>query len=332
MVRFLVRLLLLFAFVAALAVAGFAWWAMRPLALTTERVDFTVAPGAGLRHIAHELNQAGVPTQPELFVALARLTGLDTRIKAGGYEVTPNDSMWKLLQRMAQGDVTHARITFIEGWTYRQIRQELRRHPDIRQTLDETSDQELLERLELKAIRPEGLFFPDTYSFAKGSADFEILRRAAIAMQQQLALAWELRQPELPLASPYELLIMASIIEKETGHEAERARISGVFANRLRVNMPLQTDPTVIYGMGENFDGIIRRRDLQTDTLWNTYTRRGLPPTPIASPGRRSLLAAAQPESHRYYYFVSRGDGTSEFSPDLATHNRHVSRYLRGGR
>src|SRR5690606_1888922 len=248
------------------------------------------------------------------------------------YEVTSADSVWRLLQRMAQGDMSHARITFIEGWTYRQIREELRRHPDIRQTLTDVSDQTLLERLGASATHPEGLFFPDTYSFAKGSADFDVLRRAYVALQQQLDAAWQARSGGLQAASPYELLIMASIVEKETGHEPERARISGVFDNRLRIGMPLQTDPTVIYGMGERYQGRITRNDLQTDTLWNTYTRRGLPPTPIANPGRASLMAAAQPEQHKFLYFVSRGDGSSEFSPDLDTHNRNVSRYLRGGR
>lgn len=330
--RFLVRLLLLLAFAIVLALAAFAWWAMRPLPLPAERVDFTVAPGMGMRGIARELERAGVPAQADLFSVLARVSGLDTRIQAGGYELTSSDSMWTLLQRLSQGDVTHARITFIEGWSYRQIREELRRNPNIRQTLDGVDDAQLLERLGVPASHPEGLFFPDTYSFAKGSADFEILRRASLAMQQQLDRAWQQRVEGLPLASPYELLIMASIIEKETGSKADRARVSGVFANRLRIGMPLQTDPTVIYGMGENYTGVIRRSDLQTDTRWNTYTRRGLPPTPIASPGRLSLEAAAQPETHKYLYFVSRGDGTSAFSPDLATHNRYVSRYLRGGR
>ena len=332
MLRFLTRLLLLLAFAVVLAVAAFAWWALRPLELPADRVDFTVAPGAGVRSIALQLQEAGVAVDPRLFALLARGSGLDTQIKAGGYEITRGDSVWRLLQRMAQGDMTHARITFIEGWTYRQIRDELRRHPDIRQTLTDIDDPVLLERLGAAATHPEGMFFPDTYSFAKGSADFDILRRAHMALQQQLDAAWQARAKDLPLASPYELLIMASIVEKETGHEPERARISGVFANRLRVGMPLQTDPTVIYGMGESYEGRITRQDLQTDTLWNTYTRRGLPPTPIANPGRASLMAAAQPEQHKFLYFVSRGDGTSEFSTDLNAHNRNVSRYIRGGR
>lgn len=332
MLRFITRLLLLLGFVVMLTAGAFAWWALRPLDLPEEKLDFTVAPGTGVRAIATQLRKEGVDVDPRLFALLARGSGLDRQIKAGGYEATREDSIWRLLQRMAAGDMSHARITFIEGWTYRQIRDELRRHPDIRQTLDGESDAALLQRLGADAAHPEGLFFPDTYSFAKGSADFDVLRRAHTALQEQLEQAWQQRAEGLPLENPYELLIMASIVEKETGHEPERARISGVFANRLRIGMPLQTDPTVIYGMGERYDGRITRRDLQTDTRWNTYTRRGLPPTPIASPGRASLLAAAQPEQHRFLYFVSRGNGTSEFAIDLNEHNRNVSRYIRGGK
>lgn len=332
MLRFIVRLLLLLSFACVLAIAAFAWWAWRPLPLPADKVDFTVAPGTGVRGIASELARVNVPVQADMLAALARFGGLDTKIKAGGYEITRDDSIWKLLQRMAQGDVTHSRITFIEGWTYRQVRDEIRRHPDLRQTLDGVDDAALLETLGLGAEHPEGLFFPDTYSFAKGSKDVEVLRRSALALEQQLTRAWEGRAEGLPLKTPYELLIMASIVEKETGHEPERNRISGVFANRLRVGMPLQTDPTVIYGMGEAYVGRITRRDLQTDTPWNTYTRPGLPPTPIAIVGRKSLAAAAHPENHKFYYFVSRGDGTSEFSLNLSEHNRHVNRYLRGGR
>ena len=332
MLRFLVRLLLLLAFAVVLAVAAFAYWALRPLPLPAERVDFTIPPGSSMRAVARELQDAGIDAQPDLFVALTRATGLDRQVKAGSYEVTQADSMWRLVQRLAQGDVTYARITFIEGWTYAQIRDALSRHPDVRQTLQGVDDATLLARLGDEAAQPEGLFFPDTYTFAKGSTDFDILRRAWLAQRQQLERAWEGRDPKLPLATPYDMLIMASIIEKETGHGPERARISGVFANRLRVGMPLQTDPTVIYGMGEKYAGTLTRRDLQTDTPWNTYTRAGLPPTPIANPGRAALAAAAHPETHDYLYFVSRGDGTSAFSPDLATHNRYVLRYQRGER
>lgn len=331
MLRFLVRLLLLLAFALALAAAGFVYWAARPLPLPAERVDFSIAPGSGMRTVARALNDAGLDVQPDLFVALSRGSGLDTQVKAGGYEVRQGDSLWDLLQRMAAGDVTHARITFIEGWSYRQVRDALARHPDVAQTLQGVDDATLLARLGETETHPEGLFFPDTYSFAKGSSDFDILRRAWQAQRDQLAKAWAERDPDVPWKTPYEMLIMASIVEKETGHSPDRAKVAGVFANRLRINMPLQTDPTVIYGMGDSYTGTLTRKHLQIDSRWNTYTRPGLPPTPIANPGRASLEASAHPERHKYFYFVSRGDGTSAFSQDLATHNRYVYRYIRGG-
>lgn len=327
MLRFLFRFLSLLVLLAVVAGAAAAYLALRPLALPTERVDFSIPPGSGMRTAAAQMREAGIKVHPDFFVAMSRFSGLDRKVQAGGYEATSADSLWTLLQRMAQGDVTHARITFIEGWTYQQIRAALQRHPDVRQTLDTVDDATLLERLGVDASYPEGLFFPDTYSFAKGSTDFNILRRAAHAQQEQLEAAWASRADDLPLKTPYELLIMASIIEKETGLKSDRQRVSGVFANRLRIDMPLQTDPTVIYGMGERFQGNITRADLKTDTPWNTYTRRGLPPSPIANPGRASLDAAAHPEAHRYLYFVSRGDGTSEFSTSLSDHNRHVRRF-----
>ncbi|GAA5235739.1 endolytic transglycosylase MltG [Verticiella sediminum] len=331
MLRFVFRLLLLALVLAALAIGAFVYWAARPLPLPAARVDFSIPPGSGMRAVARHLNEAGIAVQPDLFVVLSRVSGLDTQVKAGGYEVTQGDSLWQVLQRMAAGDVTHARITFIEGWTYRQFRDALQRHPDVRQTLDGVDDQQLLQRLgETEAKHAEGLFFPDTYSFAKGSSDFDILRRAWQAQHDQLAQAWASRVPDLPWKSPYELLIMASIVEKETGHKIDRAKVAGVFVNRLRVKMPLQTDPTVIYGMGEAYTGTLLRRHLREDSEWNTYTRPGLPPTPIANPGRASLDAAAHPESHKYYYFVSRGDGSSAFATDLANHNRNVNRYIRG--
>src|SRR5690606_18127301 len=217
--RIFFRLLLLAIFAAVIATAVFVYWAVRPLPLPAEKVDFTIAPGTTVRGIARELQNAGVQIEPALFAGLARISGQDKRIKAGSYELTTSDSVWGLLQRMAEGDVTYARITLIEGWTYQQMRDALARHPEIKQTLVETSDAELLARLGEEVKHPEGLFFPDTYTFAKGSSDFEILRRAHLAQQQQLQKAWESRLPDLPLKSPYELLILASIIEKETGLE-----------------------------------------------------------------------------------------------------------------
>lgn len=324
-------LLLLTVVLAGAGAVGGAWyWMNRPMQLAADRVDFVVDPGSTPRAIARTLNDAGVPVWSTGFVWLARLSERDKMIKAGGYQAINGDSPWLLLERLARGDMSQRQITFLEGWTFRQIRNALRENPDVKQTLGETSDEQLMERLGSTIKHPEGLFFPDTYIFTPGSSDYDILRRAYQEGQRVLAAAWEKRAPDLPMATPYEALIMASIVEKETGHGPERTRVSGVFANRLRIGMLLQTDPTVIYGMGEAYEGRIRKRDLQTDTPWNTYTRPGLPPTPIAAAGRAAILAAVQPEKHKFLYFVARGNGTSEFSANLSDHNRNVSRFILG--
>ena len=329
--RTLFLMLVLLAFVAAAATVGLAWrWAHQPVPLAAERIDFVVQPGSAPRAVARTLAQAGIPVWEDGFIWMARLTEQDKLIKAGGYEAVQGDSPWLLLQRMARGDMSQRQITFVEGWTFRQIRDALRNHPDVKQTLDGVSDEALMARLGSGIEHPEGMFFPDTYVFTPGSSDFDILRRAYQAGEQVLQKFWADRSPDLPLATPYEALILASIIEKETGDGADRARIGGVFVNRLRRGMLLQTDPSVIYGMGTAYEGRIRKRDLQTDTPWNTYTRPGLPPTPIAASGRAALQAATHPESHDFYYFVSRGNGTSEFSRNLNEHNRNVSRYILG--
>ncbi|ARP94245.1 endolytic transglycosylase MltG [Bordetella genomosp. 13] len=329
--RYLFLLFVLLPLVAAAVAAGLAWrWAHEPVPLAGERVDFVVQPGSTPRAVARTLAEAGIPVWEEGFVWMARLTEQDTLIKAGGYEAKQGDSPWLLLRRLARGDMSQRQVTFVEGWTFQQMRNALRNHPDVKQTLDDVSDEALMQRLGAAIPHPEGMFFPDTYVFTAGSTDFDILRRAYQAGEQVLQKAWAERAPDLPLATPYEALILASIIEKETGDGADRARISGVFINRLRRGMLLQTDPSVIYGMGAAYDGRIRKRDLQTDTPWNTYTRPGLPPTPIAAPGRAALRAAIQPESHTFLYFVSRGDGTSEFARNLGDHNRNVSRFILG--
>lgn len=312
--------------------AGSAWyWTERPVAMDGDRVDYIIERGSSPRAVVRLLNEAGIHVNETGFLALARLTGDDKRIQAGAYEATRGDTPRALLARMANGDMVQARITFIEGWTYKRMRAAIADHEYIRQTLADDDDAALLERLGAPArFRLEGLFYPDTYVFVPGTTDFDILRRAYAAQMQILESLWEQRDPDLPLASPYEALILASIIEKETGHTQDRRRVAGVFINRLRRNMPLQTDPTVIYGMGDAYQGRIRKADLQADTPWNTYTRGGLPPTPIANVGRASLEAALHPEKHDYYYFVSRGDGTSEFSRTLTAHNRAVAKYILG--
>ncbi len=326
--------LLLFAALAGLAASAAAWyWATkRAVPMNAERIDYLVEPGSSPHGVARAMNEAGIRIDQRAFVVLARLTELDRQLKAGAYEAKKGDTPWQLLERMAQGDMTLTRLTLVEGWTYQQIRGVLRASPDVKQTLDGVSDQELLQRLGAEQSHPEGLFYPDTYVFTPGTTDFDILRRAYHAQMQQLDKLWAEREPDLPLSSPYEALILASIVEKETGHSADRARVAGVFVNRLRIKMPLQTDPTVIYGMGEAYEGRIRKRDLQADTPWNTYTRGGLPPTPISSSGLASLHAVLNPEKHKYLYFVSRGDGTSEFSETLLAHNRAVSKYILGQR
>lgn len=340
--KFLLFLILPLILAAATAVGSAYYWAHRPLVLPAERVDILVPPGSTPASIAKLMNQAGVAVNQQAFVVMARLGELDKTLKAGGYQIQRGDSAWMVLRRMANGDMTQRQLTIVEGWTLKQIRSALAQHPDIKQTLQQTSDAMLISQLEPAMIESikgspaetlslaEGLFFPDTYIFPIGTPDLEILQRAARAQQQVLTRAWETRQPGLPLKSPYEALILASIIEKETGKSSDRTRISGVFVNRLRLNMPLQTDPSVIYGMGDSYTGKIRKQDLQTDTPWNTYTRNGLPPTPIASAGRAALIAALQPEKHQFLYFVSKGDGNSAFSTSLTEHNKNVSTYILG--
>ncbi len=326
LLRALGALILLGILVVAGAVAAVFYY---PLPMPADKVDFVIDQGSTMRGVARQVNEAGVRVPPEALLAVARISGMDRQVKAGGYEMTRGETLWTLLNRMSRGDVTQREVAFIEGWTFRQMRAALARHPDVTQTLGTLDDAALLQTLGAGETHPEGLFFPDTYLFARGAKDVDVLRRAYRAQQKELAEIWAMRDPDLPLKSPYEALILASIVEKETGLHTDRTRIAGVFINRLRIGMPLQTDPTVIYGMGERYDGTLLRRDLREDTPWNTYTRPGLPPTPIAAPGRPSLLAAVKPEKHKFLYFVSQGDGTSAFSTDLDEHNRAVARYRR---
>lgn len=324
-------------FVVSLALMGagllaYAWhWTQHEVDMEADRIQYVVEPGSGMRAIARVMNEAGIAVHPDGLVGLARYSGMDKQIKAGAYEAQRGDTPIRLLERMARGEMVHARLTLVEGWTYQRIRQALRESPHVRQTLQDATDDEILQRLGAEGhMSPEGLFLPDTYVFVPGTVDFDILQQSYRAQQALLLEAWESRDPGLPLASPYEALILASIVEKETGLGEDRARVAGVFVNRLRRGMLLQTDPTVIYGMGDSYQGRIRRRDLQTDTPWNTYTRSGLPPTPIASPGRAALHAALNPETHKFFYFVARGDGSSQFSRTLREHNSAVAKYILG--
>ena len=316
------------------AVATGYHWVTRPLVLPSEKVDLLVPAGATPTVIARVMNQAGLDVNATAFVLLARATELDKKLKAGGYQVSRGDSIWRVLQRIALGEVTSRQVTIVEGWTLKQVRAIIFSNPDIKKTEPIWADKDIPRLIEggtaLKSYPPEGLLFPDTYIFSIGTSDTEILERAARTQQKVLDKVWQSRQDGLPLRSPYEALILGSIVEKETGKSSDRARIAGVFINRLRLNMPLQTDPTVIYGLGEAYTGRLRKVDLQTDTPWNTYTRNGLPPTPIASVGLASLQAAVQPEKHDYLYFVAKGDGTSAFAKNLPEHNRNVAQYILG--
>lgn len=301
-----------------------------PVSLTETRLLVRVPPGASLRVTAQTLNAGGVQVPSWIISGVGRLAGLSTSIKAGSYEFDRGISLWSLLRKLSRGDTSQGDVLFVEGISFREIRARLNAQPDLVHRTLALSDQAIMALLGTPNRQPEGWFFPDTYRFDKGADDSEVLGRAMAAMQKQLDLAWQGRDANLPLKTPYELLILASIIEKETGAVADRSQIAGVFMNRLRRGMRLQTDPTVIYGMGERFDGNLRKGDLQRDTAHNTYTRAGLPPTPICMPGLASLQAAAHPANTDALYFVARGDGTSQFSADLNTHNQAVNQYQRG--
>jgi len=332
MLRPLVRVAAMLA-VAAAAVAGaIGWWIHQPLPLPTSPFAFDVKPGASLRSVAGELAAAGVLPLVFPLVALARYRGADRSIKAGNYEIATGITLPELLDKLTQGDVTQTALTVIEGSTFAELAAALKSNPAIVKTVLGLPEAELARRVGLAGASVEGWFFPDTYFFAAGSPDLALLVRAHRLMRQRLDAAWERRAPDTPLKDPYAALILASIVEKETARAADRPLIASVFVNRLRIGMPLQSDPTVIYGLGAKFDGNLRRRDLDTDTAHNTYTRGGLPPTPIALPGQASLDAVVNPPPTRYLYFVARGDGTSEFSTNLPDHNRAVARFQLGRR
>jgi UPF0755 protein len=307
------------------------WWVTSPLTLRNDHAEYTFETGTSPRSVAQGWVDAGVVTQPRLLYAWFRWSGDVRRIRAGSYEVDKGVSPRELLRKMVDGDESLAKVRFIEGWTFRQLRSELAKAPALKSDTLGLSDAELMSAVGLPGRSPEGRFFPDTYSYSRGSSDLQVLKRAQIAMAQRLDAAWAQRSPDVALASPDDALKLASIVEKESAQASDRGKIAGVFHNRLRKGMPLQTDPTVIYGLGEGFDGNLRRADLLRDTPYNSYTRAGLPPTPIALPGSDSLQAATHPAATRALYFVARGDGSSEFSETLEQHNRAVSRFQRGG-
>jgi UPF0755 protein len=327
------KALLLLAAALALAVLGAAaWYPLHSLPLRDSTVQFGISAGSSLRSASQQMVRAGVLSAALPFEILTRIAGDPKNIKAGNYEIERGITPLALMRKITRGEHTAVAITFVEGWTFRQMRKALDEHPSLRHDTTGASDAEIMQKLGSEYASPEGLFFPDTFHFSAGVSDLTILRRSHELMMKQLAAQWAQRDPRVKLASPYDALILASIIEKETGKTAERATISAVFQNRLKLGMRLQTDPSVIYGLGEAFDGNLRKQDLVADGPYNTYTRVGMPPTPIAMPGLASLHAALHPAATDALYFVAKGDGTSHFSNTLQEHDRAVTRYQRAGK
>ena len=316
---------------AASAMAGgAAWWLNRPMSLSADSMELSIELGTSPREIAQAWVQAGVQESPEFLYQWFRWSGDSRKIRAGSYEVGRGVTPIELLNKMVRGDQTLAVVRLIEGWTFRQFRAELGKAEALKPATAAMTDAELMQAIGAPGVLPEGRFYPDTYAYSKGSSDVAVLKRAYRAMTRRIEAAWLERRPDSPLRSADDALVLASIVEKETGIASDRGKVAGVFINRLRIGMPLQTDPTVIYGLGAGFDGNLHKRDLLADTPYNTYTRNGLPPTPIAMPGKAALLAAVRPDPTKALYFVARGDGSSEFSSTLADHNRAVNKYQRG--
>ena len=327
--RVLLLLILLVLLAAGGTAAAVRWWLDRPLALATPTVELSIEPGVSPREVAAAWVSAGVQTDARWLYHWFRFSGDARRIRAGSYELEPGITPRTLLAKMVQGDEAFERVRLVEGWTFRQFRAALAAAPHLKPAGAALGEADLMAAIGQPGVPAEGRFFPDTYLYSRGVSDLTVLRRAARMQSQRLAAVWAERAADLPIQTPEQALVLASIVEKETGRAADRGLVAGVFANRLRIGMPLQTDPTVIYGLGEAFDGNLRKRDLLTDTPYNTYTRRGLPPTPIAMPGLASLRAAVQPAPTDALYFVARGDGSSVFSKDLAAHNRAVNQFQR---
>jgi UPF0755 protein len=334
--RAVLRLVLSALAVAALLAGSVWWWAGQSLTLPADAqsVGLVLPAGSSARTVAQTVagtgiqNPAGLP--PSALYWYFRLSGKASALKAGSYEVGQGDTPRSLLAKLVGGQQALDSVTIVDGWNIRQLRAALAEAENLKPDTKALSNEALMAKLGKPGLHPEGRFYPDTYSYAKGSSDLVVLQAASKALDKQLAAAWEARQPNLPVKTPEQALVLASIIEKETGKPSERAEIGGVFNNRLRIGMLLQTDPAVIYGMGDLYKGHIGKKGLQTDTPYNTYTRAGLPPTPISMPGKAALLAAVQPAQTKALYFVARGDGTSQFSATLSEHNNAVNKYIRG--
>lgn len=328
--RTLNRIILILLLFTIFLSSAIAYVATRPLNIATLPATFTLAKGISLGGAAQYLQKVGIlgdSTDEWIFAGVGRILGMSTQIKAGSYQLKVSPSILELLNLVSKGQVIESQISIIEGWTFNQLRNSFNVNPDIRHDTLGLSDASILQQLGLSGKHAEGLFFPDTYYFTSGTSDLVLLQQAQQTMQKHLDANCATRSPNLPLSTPYQALILASIVEKETGQARDRDMIAGVFINRLKIGMKLQTDPTVIYGMGKSFDGNLRLRDLLKDTPYNTYTRYGLPPTPIALPGLASLQAVMHPAKTKALYFVSRGDGSSEFSSTLRDHNNAVNRY-----
>ena len=332
--RFFTILLTLVFMVGLLVFGAGLWWLNQPIALKlapgASVVDLEIEPGTTAAAVAEVIVASGADAPILLLQAWFRLSGSARQIKAGSYEIAAGTTPRTLLRMLVRGEEALKSVTLVEGWNFTQVRNALQKAEQLTPESAALSPELIMERLGKPGVHPEGRFFPDTYTYAKGSSDLRVLLRAAKAMDRRAEAAWALRSPDTPLKSPEQALILASIVEKETGKPSDRAQIAGVFINRLRAGMLLQTDPTVIYGLGTHYDGNLRKRDLQADTPYNTYTRAGLPPTPIAMPGKAALLAAVKPAPTTALYFVARGDGTSQFSTTLDEHNRAVNKYIRG--
>ena len=329
MLRLLKQIVWTLVLLSVLAGAGTAWWCLRELPLKTTVVDLSIEPQTPVRGIAQAVVDAGVDVNAAVLYAFFRASGQSRKLRAGSYELSQGDTPLDLLRKLSRGEESLKAVSLIDGWTFRQFRAALNKAEGLKHDTKDLSDEQIMAQLGMPGVAPEGRFFPDTYTYGKGTSELRVMQRAANAMTKQLAAAWGQRQPDIRIKTIDEALILASIIEKETGRESDRTTISRVFHNRLAIDMPLQTDPTVIYGMFDNFDGNLRRADLRTDHPWNTYTRKGLPPTPIAMPGRNALKAAVQPAPSNALYFVAKGDGTSYFSATLEEHNAAVNRYQR---
>ena len=324
----LIKFVFILSFLGALAISAWLFiYAKTSLSLAPQAQEISIKPKSGLKSITNQLVEQGVLNSAWPFVLLAKILGKETYLQAGDYTLNKNITPYQLMLSLNHGKATQGNITFIEGKTFKQMREKLAKNDAIDATITQLSDSQVMQSVGNGEDHAEGLFFPDTFYFDRGTPDKVILKRAYDIMQTKLDGAWQNRAPNLPYKNSYEALIMASIVEKETGKSSERPMIAGVFINRLKIGMRLQTDPTVIYGMGDSYNGNIRRKDLLKDTIYNTYTRYGLPPTPIAMPGLASINAALHPESTKSLYFVGKGDGSHAFSATLNEHNRAVAKY-----